>query len=82
MGCLVLEGEDLDLVADGGGCLAGYSLTIWIRETQLNLLRRLEGAGAANVKVQQVRGCGCRCKEMARPRQSETRGRVTLPRAA
>lgn len=38
-----------DLVVEGGG-LAGYNLTVWIRETQLNLLRGLEGAGAAKCR--------------------------------
>ena len=37
--CLVLERT---LCQEG---LVGYNLTVWIRETQLNLLRGLEGAG-------------------------------------
>lgn len=64
-GCLVLERTRWQRG------LAGYNLTIWIRETQLNLLRGLEGAGAASCRQVQVR---MQMQRIGKPRQGETRG--------
>lgn len=57
--CVDCSGAEKSFFCCGASCwrgswrqrgLAGYNLTVWIRETQLNLLGGLEGAGAARCR--------------------------------
>lgn len=88
--CVDCSGAEKSFFRRGASCwrgagrqrgLAGYNLTVWIRETQLNLLGGLEGAGAARCRSCR---CGRRCKELAsqgkvRPEESDSAQRGMVP---